>query len=55
MARQLEAIYEDGVLRPLEPLVLPEHQRVHLTLEERPERLSWESTAPVNERGFECE
>lgn len=55
MARQLEAVYEDGVLRPLEPLVLPEHQRVHLTLEERPRRLSWESTAPVNERREELQ
>ena len=28
----------DGVLRPLEPLVLREHQRVRLTLDERPGR-----------------
>ena len=53
MPRQLEAIYEHGVLRPLEPLVLPEHQRVRLTLEERPAKLSCESTEPVNERGQE--
>ena len=65
MARQLEAVYEQGVLRPLEPLVLPEHQRVRLTLEEQPTEaksphcgsalenskiLSWRSPAPVNER-----
>jgi predicted DNA-binding antitoxin AbrB/MazE fold protein len=50
MPRQLEAVYEHGVLRPLEPLVLPEHQRVRLTLEERPAGLSWESSAPINER-----
>ena len=50
MARQLEAVYEHGILRPLEPLILPERQRVHLTLEVRPARLSWESTEPVNER-----
>jgi predicted DNA-binding antitoxin AbrB/MazE fold protein len=43
-------VYEHGVLRPLEPLVLPEHQRVRLTLEERPAGLSWESSAPINER-----
>lgn len=34
MVRQLEAVYEHGVLRPLEPLALPEHQRVRLTLED---------------------
>jgi len=50
MSRQLEAVYEHGVLRPLEPLVLPEHQRVRLTLEEQPVKLSWESTEPTSER-----
>ena len=50
MARQLEAVYEHGILRPLEPLILPERQRVHLTLEVRPARLSWEFAEPVNER-----
>lgn len=49
MRRQLEAVYEHGVLRPLEPLSLPEHQRVRLTLDE-PSRLSWVSSEPVNER-----
>jgi predicted DNA-binding antitoxin AbrB/MazE fold protein len=37
MARQLEAVFEQGVLRPLEPLTLPEHQRVRLTLDETPD------------------
>ncbi len=50
MARQLEAVYEQGILRPLEPLVLAEHQRVRLTIEEKPAQLSWESGGPVNER-----
>jgi len=50
MARQIEAVYEQGVLRPLQPLARPEHQRVRLTLEESPARLSWESTEPGNER-----
>jgi predicted DNA-binding antitoxin AbrB/MazE fold protein len=27
MARQLEAVYEHGILRPIEPLILAEHQR----------------------------
>ena len=35
MVRQLEAVFEHGILRPLEPLALPEHQRVRLTLEEQ--------------------
>lgn len=34
MVRQLDAIYEDGVLRPLEPLALTEHQRVRLTFDD---------------------
>lgn len=32
MTKRLEAIYENGVLRPLEPLNLPEHHRVMVTL-----------------------
>ena len=53
MSRHLEAIYEQGVLRPVEPLTLVEHQRVRLTLEEKP--LSWQSTEPVNERREEMQ
>jgi predicted DNA-binding antitoxin AbrB/MazE fold protein len=34
MSRNLKAIYENGVLRPLEPIKLKEHQRVTLTLVE---------------------
>lgn len=49
----LEAVYEQGVLRPLEPLALAEHQRVRLRLEEQP--LSWLSTEPVNERREEMQ
>jgi predicted DNA-binding antitoxin AbrB/MazE fold protein len=55
MARQLDAVCENGVLRPIEPLSLPEHQRVRLTIEDRTARLSWESTEPVNERRAELE
>ena len=47
MAIHLEAVYEQGVLRPLEPLALTEHQRVHLTVEDRKRPLSWESAAWV--------
>ena len=32
MTKQVDAVYENGVLRPLEPLPLDEHQRVTLTV-----------------------
>jgi predicted DNA-binding antitoxin AbrB/MazE fold protein len=32
MSKLIEAIYENGVLRPLEPLDLEEHQRVTITI-----------------------
>jgi predicted DNA-binding antitoxin AbrB/MazE fold protein len=32
MSQQIQAIYENGVLRPLEPLRLPEHQRVRISI-----------------------
>lgn len=32
MAKHFEAIYEDGVLRPLEPLTLPNLERVRVTI-----------------------
>lgn len=34
MIQQLEAIWQDGVLRPLQPLDLQENQRVSLTVQE---------------------
>ena len=55
MARHLEAVYEHGILRPLEPLVLSEHQLVRLTLEEQSTPISWESVEPVNERREEMQ
>jgi predicted DNA-binding antitoxin AbrB/MazE fold protein len=55
MGRQLEAVYEQGILRPLEPLELAEHQRVRLTIEEKPVRLSWESAGAVNDRREELQ
>ena len=33
MATRVEAVYEDGVLHPAEPLALAEHERVTLTIE----------------------
>ncbi len=46
MAIYLEAVYEQGVLRPLKPLILEEHQRVHVTVEDRDPPLRWESAQP---------
>jgi predicted DNA-binding antitoxin AbrB/MazE fold protein len=55
MVRQLEAVYEHGVLRPLEPLALPERQRVRLTIEDRvPENDNPQATS-VNSRREELE
>ena len=34
MTRTLEAVYEGGLLRPLEPLLLKEHQQVTVTVVE---------------------
>ena len=33
MASRIEAVYEDGVLHPVEPLALAEHARVTITIE----------------------
>jgi predicted DNA-binding antitoxin AbrB/MazE fold protein len=32
MVRVVDAIYEEGMLKPLEALDLPEHQRVRITI-----------------------
>lgn len=34
MPRNIEAVYEDGVLKPLSPLNLKEHEKARITLEE---------------------
>ena len=41
MTKQVEAVYENGLLRPLEPLPLEEHQHVTVVITE---------TRPVPER-----
>ena len=33
--KEFDAIYEDGILRPLEPLVLPENLRVRVTVQSK--------------------
>ena len=37
MTRHLQAVYEKGVLRPLEPLRLAEHQQVSVTVSDQEE------------------
>ena len=39
MTRSLRAIYEKGVLRPLEPLPLKEHQQVTVTVSDQDDDL----------------
>jgi len=34
MQKYIDAIYEDGVFKPVNPVVLKEHERVHLIIEE---------------------
>ena len=44
MTVAVEAIYEDGLLRPLQPLALPEHAHVRIsveTMDTDPERAAW--------------
>jgi predicted DNA-binding antitoxin AbrB/MazE fold protein len=61
MIRQLEAVYERGMLRPLQPLSLLENQLVRLTLEERSSEATGSvavfpvSNSPVNNRAHELE
>lgn len=35
MTHDIDAIYDHGVFRPLEPLILPDGTRVHLRVEEQ--------------------
>ena len=39
MKKSVKAIYEDGVFRPLEPVDLPEHQRVQVSVADEDEWL----------------
>jgi predicted DNA-binding antitoxin AbrB/MazE fold protein len=39
MKKNVEAVYENGVFRPLEPVDLPEHQRVQLSVADEDEWL----------------
>jgi predicted DNA-binding antitoxin AbrB/MazE fold protein len=41
MSKQLEAVYENGVLRPLQPLRLADQQHVLVTVSEIPDYQAW--------------
>jgi predicted DNA-binding antitoxin AbrB/MazE fold protein len=41
MGKQLEAVYENGVLRLLQPLLLMDHQHVLVTVNEVPDYRAW--------------
>ena len=41
MTKQVEAVYEKGVLRPLDPLPLKEHQRVRVTVYSAADEDDW--------------
>jgi predicted DNA-binding antitoxin AbrB/MazE fold protein len=44
MTAAVESIYENGLLRPPQPLALPEHARVRIsveTMDEDPDRAAW--------------
>jgi predicted DNA-binding antitoxin AbrB/MazE fold protein len=50
MPMQVEAVYENGVLRPLEPLELAEHQHVTVTVTESANRAQLELAFIENPR-----
>jgi len=44
MTTSVDAIYEEGSFRPLQPMALPEHARVRLMIEtvsDDPDRAAW--------------
>jgi predicted DNA-binding antitoxin AbrB/MazE fold protein len=48
MSKQLDVIYENGVFRPLEPVDVPEHQRMTITIPEV-------AMGPAEEEWFDTE
>jgi len=54
MVRHVDAIFSQGAFRPLEPLVLPEGTRVHLSAEEKTfgPHARVTLTVPIIERPF---
>ena len=57
MAIIVEAVYEDGVLKPTHPLPLPEHERVQVTVQKPISRarqtaglMGWKGEAELADR-----
>lgn len=48
MSKRIEVVYENGVLRPLEPLLLRDHQRVSIVLPD-------DVTSPADEDWLDTE
>jgi len=53
MIQEVEAVYEHGVLRPLRPLSLSEHQQVRLTISDTPAQASERDMAVVERARLE--
>ena len=49
MSKTIEAIYENGVLKPMEDIDIEEHKKVHITILEFPEELREYSSDEINE------
>src|SRR5437868_4065396 len=50
MTITIEATYEDGVLKPAEPLPLPEHAQVRVTVEQEPGARASSDLGPATEK-----
>jgi predicted DNA-binding antitoxin AbrB/MazE fold protein len=50
MLENIEAIFENGVFRPLAPVALPEHKRVSMSVELCPDAVSAPSDAIERQR-----
>jgi predicted DNA-binding antitoxin AbrB/MazE fold protein len=48
MSKRLDVIYENGVFRPLEPVDVPEHQRLTITIPEGPSMPSEEEWLDID-------
>ena len=48
MIHNIDAIYDQGVLRPVQPLALPEGTRVHLRVEEESGKTSQTSNGAID-------
>jgi predicted DNA-binding antitoxin AbrB/MazE fold protein len=55
MSEQVDAIYDNGVLKPLTPLALPDKARVKLTVDTPSESNSAEATVETAGADFDAE